>query len=72
MPTQQRSNRPRVADLRTEEECIFWMKVDALALRKHSASLHGRPMSPITANMYAGWWLSTLNRLEEIRRQNRE
>jgi hypothetical protein len=67
-----RSNRPKVADLRTEEECIHWMKVDAFSLYNHSRLRRGRPVNPITANMYAGWWKSTLNRLEEIRRSSGE
>ena len=47
------------------------MEVDALALYNHSRLRRGRPVSPITANMYAGWWKSTLNRLKEIRANNR-
>jgi len=58
-----------VSDLQTVEQCDARLKAVALALRKHSAERRGRPVSPITVNMRAGWILSILNQKEKIQRR---
>ena len=71
MPRQQpRPSQIPIAELRTEDECDAYIKAVALALRKHSAERRGRPVSPITANMSAGFILSALRRKEQIRLAN--